>query len=261
MADFERKPLRNGLQRRRRPARQLTDAGGARTRAKEQTEIWEQQRKDREESRRRVAQAAGKIPLLKTLKDVKIYASEMQEDFLSRSRELGFPALQVHKNLDIIDVFQALPQHNGAPPNAVAERTDQPDVGPHFDDYARVAHPWTLHENLDGTGSIRAAFLPTKLWNGYRKFSEALPQGEASEELLAQNRAALGAMALEAAHSSSVFEGELRPGTRTLLWHGGGHHHTPPAVHEIHRDAPGSYRIYAHLRPDVTAEGFEPMQR
>jgi hypothetical protein len=206
----------------------------------------------------RLIKAAGRIPLLKSIDEVVAHASEVREVMSSTAR-LSFPALQISRRLSTERVFVALPQNNGRTPNVQARRTDQPSVGAHFDHYFADFSPWTLHENVSGTGIIRATFLSGKQFSAYRALAESLPNTDEADELLAATRASMGAIALNTAHNSRVFEGIIEPGTRTLIWHGTSNRGTPPAVHDIRRDEPGEYVLYAHQYRGDLAEGFEQL--
>jgi hypothetical protein len=114
-----------------------------------------------------------------------------------------------------------------------------------------------MHENLSGKGVIRAKFLPAAQYYAYRALQEALPNSDQAEELLAHNRATIGAMVM--ASSREIFEGELAPGTRTLIW-SGGDRNIPPAVHDIVRDQPGEYRILARQIYGDLGQDFIPIE-
>jgi hypothetical protein len=240
----------------RRMTRRL-DAGGARQRALERERAFDEAERTRQADRDRVIKAAGRIPVLNTLADVTAYTSEV-EGVLGRGRSLSFPAVQVSRRLSIDGIFRALPHTYRDTPNVKAQRHEETSVGPHFDDYAANGfRPWTLHENHSGTGIIRATFLPEAQYKAYNSLARSLPDTDASDELLAQTRASMGSIALDTAHDSRVFVGGIEPGTRTLLWHGD--RNTPPAVHDIQRNEPGDYTIYAIQNQGDLAAGFEEM--
>jgi len=253
---------------RRRGYAPRIDAGGARERQMMQFDAIEANRKKWAEARDRVAQAAGRIPILKSLEDVEIYTTKAPSDFsfTGMVQSLKFPALQLAAELDTTEVFERLSKA----PNVKAVRHNKKSVGPHFDAYAS-AHPtgsdrlpsynyfpWTLHENTEGTGIIKATFLPSRMLAGYQALYQSLPETKASDDLLAQNRAAIGQMAMKAARKADVFVGDIAPGTRTLIWHGD--QYTPPAVHDIQRTEPGSYTIYAIHKDGELGAGFEPIE-
>lgn len=240
------------LNRYKRPRR--IDAGGAAARRREAAELkFENSRAAEDAQRQRIAKAAGRIPVLTSLDEVVEYASEIERLF-PKGKILAFPALQLSSRLDSTKVFKALPQNYGNAPNVVAERTKQKSVGPHFDDYADNFRPWVLHENIKGSGVIRVAFMTKKLYSGYRNLADSLPNTDEADELLAQNRAVIGAIALQNTPESSIFLGDIKPGSRTLIWHGNNQH--PPAVHDVVRDEPGDYRILAHQSVGDLGEGF-----
>lgn len=222
------------------------DQGGAQRRLREAERRSNEEHSARMAAQERVRQAAGRIPVLKSMDEVVKYAGATRDSFAGRSK-ISFPALQLSKELDMFEVFAALPQNYGVTPNIVAERIGEESVGPHFDNYFDGYRPWTIHENMRGNGIVRAAFLPAAQLEGYRRLAESLPDIDEADELLAINRGAMGKIALEAASAHQLYTGEVEEGTRTLIWNGDTH--MPPAVHEISRSEPGDYRIYAHQSP------------
>lgn len=237
------------------------DAGGARERELQREQRLNAEVKSQQETQKRVAKAAGRIPLLRSVKQVVEYTQMAHADFFGRytSNSMSFPALQIARSLDLDEVFAALPQQLGKKPNVMAKRFAQPSVGPHFDHYYTDFRPWTIHENLMGKGVIRARFLPAAQFDAYKAMAKALPETAQADELLAQNRATMGAMALSGV-AGGIYVGDIRPGTRTLLWHGENNVTScPPVVHEVIRDEPGDYRIYAHQEKGSPGEGFQPI--
>lgn len=237
------------------PAR--IDAGGARRRTQQGQNEFAQRQAEWDGDRKRRAKAAGRIPVLRTLGDVKAYGTEVRM-VMGASRSLSFPAFQIGSRLQMDDVFKMLRQSHGNTPNVKAERKNEPSVGPHFDNYAQGFRPWTLLENNRGTGIIRAAFLPDAQFRAYNALAQSLPETDDADELLAQTRASIGKLALDTMHPSRIFVGDLKPGTRTLLWHGDTN--TPPAVHDIQRNEPGDYTIYAIQDRGDLAAGFETIK-
>lgn len=236
--------------------RRLLDQAGARRRQQLAEERRQDSDRRREENRKLVAKSAGRIPVLESIDSVRMHARPVAE-FMSNHEKLSFPVFQIVADLDAYEVFAALPQNHGNRPNVVAHRRRETSVGPHFDNYGQHFSPWILHENLKGTGTIRAAFLSRELFAGYTAMANSLPNGSESEQLLADNRAAIGLMVLSSM-GHGLYAGEIAEGTRTFIWQGD--RSMPPAVHDIERDGPGDYKIFAHQSQGQLGVGFRRLR-
>jgi hypothetical protein len=213
--------------------------------------------------RRKLAAAAGKIPVLTRLKEVR------ELDF---NAEQVFPAVQVARHIPLEGILEVLSGSSQQVP-IKAVHSDEGAVGPHFDAYYEGYNPWTLHVNLEGSSRLRACFLTKQSFTQYVQLAEKIDGStEPGQELLAAQRAAFGNY--DMTRSKAVLEGDIEPGTRTLLWHGlepkfrlkaGGFSNrelvveSTPAVHDFLRPEIGSYEIYDVPREPLTVlpVGFE----
>jgi hypothetical protein len=202
------------------------------------------------EQERQRTRAQIEVPLLSTVVQVK--------KFVIGEPEL--PIVSIAPDIPIRSLGKAIFGKDGY--NRVKSVSEQGNIGPHFDAYARHFAPWALHVNGDTVGTIRGVFLPRAIWRDYLKRTDTLaPKSMNNWE--ADNRGLIGKEAMDGA--AVVYTSKLEDGSRTLIWHGSiDQATTPPSVHEVYRrpsitasrDLEVDFMIYTRQNEPGEFEGF-----
>ncbi|MDZ7785926.1 MAG: hypothetical protein U5L95_02285 [Candidatus Saccharibacteria bacterium] len=266
-------PIRNGVGRsmRRRQqlgARRIVDAGGQRLRQQESRAAKREYDQKVTETLNRIAKAAGKIPVLKTLEEVASTTANRREKPV-------FPAYVVSSKLTLDGVLHAVNGQQGV--NVRSSRAGEMSVGPHFDTYFNGGFlPWIVHHNERGGGVLQARHMAGSAFATYVEAADTIEKlpysNEERDDLLADARARIAAEKFETPQyhgslrlifnrdlpvSTDIHEAMLIPDTTSLIWQGT--EKLAPAMHNFVRNEPGDYTIYAHQKDATPPLGFDPV--